>query len=167
MQRALTARPALATRIGAIVVLAGAATVALGCGSNDSTGNAKIDQFAGVWKYTESAGTATCSADGQLRTFDFVGSHKTIAPGSMSDLVDLSIGCDYRYNVKDKVATILPNQICDLGQGDSETSAAITWTLTSATVMEETMTAIDNIVSAALGTCNVSEQGRLTKIADN
>ena len=149
------------TILGGATFVATAMAIALaGCDS----GTPSIDEFAGVWKYTESAGSATCSADSQLRTFNFKGLHKTLGRGVTSDLVDLS-NCDYKFDVKDKVATIQPSQLCDLGDGDSETVTAITLTLNGPTDMEETMMVVDNLASTGLGTCNVTETGRLQKIS--
>jgi hypothetical protein len=143
---------------GATVLVAAMALI--GCGGDANP----ADAFLGTWKYDQSAGTATCSVDGNLRTFDLTGAHKVLREGVSSDLVDTS-NCDYRFDVKDKVATQQGSQLCDLGNGDSETGSTSTLTLTSATTMEEVQSANDSLVSSNLGTCTVNLTAHLVRIS--
>src|SRR4051812_48896482 len=84
------------------LVLVGVAALALvGCGGSS---NGELDQFLGTWVYELSSGSVTCTA-GQAGTFDLNGVHKLLESGATSDLVDLS-NCDYKYDVKGKVATL-------------------------------------------------------------
>jgi hypothetical protein len=150
----------LATRIVVGLVSAGAACMVAmaGCG-NDAAPSA---EFIGVWKYDQSAAPASCTVAG-AQSLNLLGAHKELRDGAISDLVE--VGCDYRFDIRDKVATLQANQTCDLGGGDTETMVSSTLTLTSATTMEEVTMATDNLFSGGFGVCTLQITGHLVRIS--
>ena len=144
--------------IGSAVVMSllwGLATVAVGCGDDANS----VAPFVGTWEYTQSDGTLTCTGVNQPEAFS---GRKTWGEGVVSDLVDLTEDCNYRFTVKGKVATIDAMQTCLLPSGDTEAPVAWRFSLLSATTAEEVM------MTSVQGTsCTFSISSNLTKVSKN
>jgi hypothetical protein len=141
-----------------LVVSAGAT---LGCGGDGDN----LAEFVGTWKYT--AGDVTFACPGQADSAISLGNLKAFHLGIKSDLVDLSSNCGYRFDVKDKVASIQQGQTCafDDGNGGTATESPTSWTFTlnSATTSEETLTTATTFIDGTV--CTISGTSHLEKIS--
>jgi hypothetical protein len=144
-----------------LVGLAGLAAATLGCGGSSDN----LAEFVGTWKYGASAVTFACP--GQADSPISLGNLKAFHLGIKSDLVDLSSICDYRFDVKDKVASIQQGQSCafDDGNGGTATESPTSWTFTlnSATTSEETLTTATTFIDGTI--CTISGTSHLDKIS--
>ena len=143
--------------------LLGLALAAIGCG-DDGNG---LAEFEGTWKYIQSPAQFSCPGD-PVQTGTF-GTMKDWRQGVKSPLVDFSTNCNYRFDVKGKVASIQKSQTCDFfdNNGDPASEAPNSWvfTLTSATTAEEkveTVTTFIDGVSCVL-TATMSTLEKISK----
>jgi hypothetical protein len=146
-------------RLGSAVVISlslGLATAMQACGDNGDS----LSQFVGTWEYTQSVGTFACTGVAPAEN-DLTG-RKIWGEGVMSSLVDLSDSCFYRFDVKDKVATIQATQTCTFSNGDLETPSSWRFSLLSPTEAEEVVaTSVDELT----GPCTFNASSKLTKIS--
>ena len=128
-------------RVGNAVVFSlvvALATATLGCGDDGGS----LDQFVGTWEYTQSDGTFACT--GLTPSSVGFSGRKIWGAGVSSDLVDLTDNCNYRFDVKNKDATIQPMQACTFTNGDKEIPTNWRFSLLSSITAEEvTSTTLD------------------------
>jgi len=145
--------------LGSFVGLAGAG---LGCGGNDASG---VSDYVGTWSYTQQQATESCPGQSDLSIN--LGTTKDLREGVKSDLVDTSTICNYRFDIKDKIASVQSGQSCSFNDGSgtaTETPSSWTFTLTSATTAEEKFTAVDTLSSGTVCSfTGVAHLERLTK----
>lgn len=139
---------------------------AAGCGGDGND----LAQFTGTWKYNQAMAMGTLSCPGSPDQTGGLGATKVLNQGSTSDLVDMTPAlfdpttqCFYTFDVKGKVATIRPGQMCSLtdGVGDplvDETPTSWTFTLTSATTADE-------VFITSLPPCTLTAMATLDKVA--
>jgi hypothetical protein len=158
--------------LGVASCLLAVSVTAAGCGGDGND----LAQFTGTWQYTDSSVTFSCP--GQADQTGLYGAFKIWNEGVTSDLVDMTptfldgaTQCFYTFDVKGKVATIKPMQICsfldasgqpivdDNGQPIVDAPSAWTFTLTSATAAEEKFT------SSFESPCTLVGMATLKKIA--
>jgi hypothetical protein len=145
-------------------LLAVTATAA-GCGGSGND----LDQFVGTWMYTQSQGVLSCQ--GQTDQMGMLGNSMQWGLGvSSHDLVDLTPSlfdagtqCFYQFDVRDKVATIVPAQTCNFSDGlgglIEEDPSAWTFTLTSATTADEMF------MTTIATTCTLTGTATLKKVS--
>jgi hypothetical protein len=140
--------------------LVGLAGAALGCGGDGDN----LAEFVGTWTYNDSNVTFVCPGGTEM---PFPLDLKAFHLGIKSDLVDLSSICGYRFDVKDKVASIQQGQSCALldNNGDPVTESPTSWTFTlnSATTAEETLTTAATFIDGTV--CTISGTSHLDKIS--
>ena len=135
----------------------------LGCGGDNAAG---VADYLGTWTYTQQQATETCP--GQSPISIDLGTTKDLREGVKSDLVDVSTICNYRFDIKDKIASIQSGQSCSFNDGTGgtavETPSSWTFTLTSATTAAEKFTAVDTLSnSTACSFDGIATLERLTK----
>lgn len=146
--------------LGALVGLTGA-VAALGCGGSNGAG---VPDYIGTWSYTQQQGTLSCP--GQMDASVTLGTTKDLREGVTSDIVDVSSICNYRFDIKDKVAAIQSGQTCnfDDGAGGTVTEVPSNWTftLTSATTAEEKFTTVATLSDLTM--CSFSGLATLKRL---
>jgi hypothetical protein len=145
-----------------ISALVGLALAAIGCGDD----GADLTQFVGTWKYSTSMARFSCP--GQTDQTGPLASMKHWGEGVKSNLVDLSTDCNYRFDVKNKVAAIqLPQQTCmfDDGSGAQAVEAPNSWlfTLLSPTTAEEKVETVTTFIDGVA--CTLTAASTLDKIS--
>ena len=146
-------------RLGSAIVIGlflGLGAAMQGCGDDGDD----LSLFVGTWQYTQSAGAFTCT--GSTPTdFTFSG-RKIWGAGVTSDLVDLTDNCNYKFDVKGKVATIQAMQSCTFSDGSAEIPSSWRFSLLSPTTAEEvTATSLDGT------SCSLNVSSQLTKLSKN
>jgi len=144
-----------------ISALVGLALAAIGCGDDGSD----LTEFVGTWKYDVSMARFSCP--GQTDQTGPLASMKHWGEGVKSNLVDLSTDCNYRFDVKNKQATIQKDQTCmfDDGSGAQAVEAPNSWvfTLNSAIRAEEKVETVTTFIDGVA--CTLTATSTLDKIS--
>jgi len=157
----------------AMLVLA----VAAGCGDKEDP----VLKFVGLWKYVSGMPMVSCpglpiAAAGMLPTLPLA--MFSLERGMTSDLQGTLAGtkCVFLFDVKDKVATARPNQMCSVMTGRPDIPSATvfltSWVITAADAMTADSKFVAQVkVAVPLGmgglvlpvTCDVTGTGNVQK----